>query len=145
MKNICGFSAACGLFLSRCFFPICEESACLWLAAANCIYHTISFPKTQAIFILFPKNFLFAWNLSITAFWAGKSNTKLARHPTIENRFFCYFSWIRRNTKLSTCLTDQNIEEGFPLKILPSFRPTWRADRDKKTPQTNIIWKFQHR
>ena len=38
-----------------------------------------------------------------------------------------------------TCLTCQNIEEGFPLIILPSFRPARRADRDKKTPQTNII------
>ena len=33
----------------------------------------------------------------------------------------------------------QNDEEGFPLETLSSFRLTRRADRDKKTPQTNII------
>ena len=33
----------------------------------------------------------------------------------------------------------QNDEEGFLLEKIPSFRPARWADRDKKTPQTNII------
>ena len=33
----------------------------------------------------------------------------------------------------------QDDKEGFPLKTLSSFRLTRRTDRDKKTPQTNII------
>ena len=85
---------------------------------------------------------------SINAYFCFRLNTCRSRSPfkllfpdfSVDARY----NSVRTLILLSfypapTCLTGQNIEEGFPLKTLPSFRLIRRADRDKKTPQTNII------
>ena len=61
----------------------------------------------------------------------------------VTNYFRSFVSWARgkaQDDKTSSATGGaQDDKEGFPLKALPSFRLTRRADRDKKTPQTNII------
>ena len=72
---------------------------------------------------------------SINAYFCFRLNTCRSRSPfKLLFRLFPDFSFDARYNSVRalillfyhsdpTCLTGQNIEEGFPLKTLPSFRP----------------------